>query len=389
MLLVEPCHERLGHASFNRAFLATIREALPGARIMFACASEYRQDVAGDHEGHGIGAWIDARAWPHPSFSPAECWRRFKWLARLLRDARGAGGDPSHVVILGSSGPLLLAVFAIKVLLLSKRCRVLTVLHGNANEIVHGWQPRNVILKAFSFRSAMRLLTVFNVQAIALEAWIADTLREAFPGHAASIGCIPHAVDEGERLPSPARRDSGSALRVLFLGQATPYKGFEEFVRLAELAQRRNGFDGEFRAVGSVRPDVRHVDQSPLARRATETGVPRSEFLGEVANGDFVFMWQSGHYELSPSGVLLDCICHGIPMVGRRSVAIDEIERRHGPVGLFADDLESLLVRLMRLLSDPALRQGVVAEWKANLEMARLERLPRSLSSVARRHLVG
>jgi len=390
VLLIEPCHERLGHASFNRAFLATVREALPAARITFACATGYRQDLAGGRTGRAIGAsWMDAPAWPHPNFSPTECWRRFRWLARLVRRAREAGRDPSHVVVLGSSGPLLLAVFAIKVLFLRKGCRVLTVLHGNANEIVHGWQPRNVVLKAFSFRSAMRLLRVFDVQAIALEAWIAEKLREAFPAHATSIGCIPHAVDEGERLPAPARPGSGSALTVLFLGQATPYKGFEEFVRLAGLARRQEGFCGEFRAVGSVRPDVRHVDQSPLARRAAEAGVPRAELLAEAANADFVFMWQNGHYELSPSGVLLDCISLGIPMVGCRSVAIDEIERRHGPVGMFAEDPESLLVRLIGLKADPALRQRLVSEWKTNLEKARLERLPRSLGSVARRQLLA
>jgi glycosyltransferase involved in cell wall biosynthesis len=380
VLLIEPCHTELGHASFNRAFAAMIREAFPAAKIVFACAPGYRDSLASQSSERRIAdAWIDAEAWSHPNFSWLECWKRYRWLAGVIGRMRRLHSEPSHVVVLGSSGPLLLAMFATRALLLKRACRMLAVLHGNANEIVHGWRPRNPMRRAASFRSALALLRVSRVELIALEAWIAGKLRSALPRHAESITFIPHGVDADERLPAAIRSDS--RLRVLFVGQATPYKGFAEFVRLATLAIP--GDELEFRAVGSIRPDVRSIDQSALARRASERGVSRAEMLDEIAHGDLVFMWQSEHYALSPSGVLLDCVNLGIPMVGRRNLGIEEIERRYGPVGLFAPDLDALLPALARL-RNPALRQRLVGRWKANLARARQDRLPQALAAVAR-----
>jgi glycosyltransferase involved in cell wall biosynthesis len=383
VLLIEPCHAELGHAPFNRAFAAMIREAFPAAKIAFACAPGHRDSLASHASERQIAdAWIDAEAWPHPNFSWLECWKRYRWLAGVIGRMRRLHGEPSHVVVLGSSGPLLLAMFAARALLLKRACRMLAVLHGNANEIVHGWRPRNPVRRATSFRSALALLRVSRVELIALEAWIAGKLRSAFPRHAESITFIPHGVDADEQLPAATR--SHSTLRVLFVGQATPYKGFAEFVRLATLVTP--GDELEFRAVGSVRPDVRGIDQSALARRASERGVSRAEMLDEIGHGDLVFMWQSEHYALSPSGVLLDCVNLGIPMVGRRNLAIEEIERRYGPVGLFAPDLDALLPALARL-RNPALRERLVGRWKANLARARQDRLPHTLAGVARRVL--
>jgi hypothetical protein len=225
-----------------------------------------------------------------------------------------------------------------------------------------------------------------RVSVIVLESFIAEQLRSRYPRQSAEILCIPHGFDESESLPLPGPRGDPRVLRILFVGQATPPKGFVEFVRLADLARSRGNGRMEFRAAGAVRRDTRAIDQSALARRAGEDPLPRSELLLELSATDFVFTWQSEHYDLTPSGILLDCIGLGVPMVGRRSRAIAALEARYGACGLFADDLESLLHGLSAM-DDPEQRQRQLETWRANLRRARADRRAEALGVIAAREL--
>ena len=386
LLLVEPWFTRIGHVSFNRAFLAIVRAAFPDARITFACSPGYRTDLGEMQVGQDGGAhWIEAAAWPHPDHSAGEFWRRTRWLIGLLGRARERGITPTHLIVLGSSGPLLLATFVAKALRLPRRCKTFTVMHG-ANEIFQGWQPRNPLARLFSFRTAFELLPAIGIKVIALEMSIAQELRNSFPKQASAIRCIPHGYDETEFPPESPPSANGGPLRILFLGQATPHKGFAEFVRLAELARTSGKVQMEFRAAGAVRKDTQDIDQSALARRAGDRPLERSELLAELSAADLVFAWQSEYYELSPSGVLLDCIGAGVPMVGRRSQAIVALEAKYGPCGLFADDIESVFSALA-LLDDFANRHRQTSIWRSSLLKARTDRSAQVLGVVARREL--
>src|SRR5262249_43940636 len=151
---------------------------------------------------------------------------RTRWLLDLLRRARKAGIEPTHLIVLGSSGPLLLAAAVARALGLPKGSTVFNVLHG-ANDIFQNWKPRNPLTRLFSFRTAFELLPRIGIKVIALEPFIAQALRTTFPGVGRMILCIPHGFDEEEFPLTRATRTDGT-LRVLFLGQATPHKGFAD-----------------------------------------------------------------------------------------------------------------------------------------------------------------
>jgi hypothetical protein len=392
IVLVEPWFTASGHIPFNRAFLAIVREAFPAAQITFACSAQYRSELEENHHGRGrIDHWIEAAAWTQSTIDGGigEFWRRARWLVRLFSRIRGQGITPTHVVILGSSGPLLLAACAAKILRLPARSSLFAVLHG-ADEIVHGWQPRNPLRRLLTFRSAIGLLSRLDIKVIALESFIAQELRERFPGQAQAILCIPHGYDEAEAgltgAAGAARATAAAPLRILFLGQATPQKGFAEFVSLAERARAAQGGQMEFRAAGALRRDTRNIDQSALARRAGDEPLERSELLAELSSADLVFTWQSEHYQLKPSGMLLDCINLAVPMVGRRSHAITMLEAEYGACGLFADDVESVYSALVQL-TEVADRRRRISVWSGNLGRARIARGARSLGAIARREL--
>jgi hypothetical protein len=388
VILVEPWYAKTGHVPFNRAFLTVIREAFPGARITFACSPEYRSELGETQGGRNrIAHWIDAVAWTQSTTDGGvgEFWRRARWLVGLLGRVRNKGITPTHLIILGSSGPLLLAAFAAKVLRLPRSCKTFTVLHG-VNGLFHGWRPRNPLLRLFTFRTAIKLLPAMDIKVIALEMFIAQKIRDSFPRQAKAILCIPHGYDETESLPASPPSANAGPLRILFLGQATPHKGFAEFVRLAELARASGNAQMEFRAAGSVRQDTRDIDQSALSRRAGDRPLERRELLAELSTADLVFAWQSEYYELTPSGMLLDCIGLGVPMVGRRSHAIAMLEADYGACGLFANDIESLFSALAQL-DDRDNRRRQTSTWRDSLRKARIDRSARVLGVVARREL--
>jgi len=388
IVLVEPWYAKTGHVPFNRAFLAVIREAYPSARITFACSPEYRSELGETQGGpNPIAHWIDAAAWTQSTTDGGigEFWKRAQWLVGVLGRVRDKGIAPTHLVVLGSSGPLLLAAFAAKVVRLPRSCKTFAVVHG-ADGLVHGWQPRNPLLRLFTFRTTIRLLPAMGIKVIVLEMSIAQKIRDCFPRQAKAILCIPHGYDETESVAaSPTSANTGH-LRILFLGQATPHKGFAEFVRLAELARASGDAEMEFRAVGPARRDVRDIDQSALSRRAGDRPLERREFLAELSAADLVFIWHSEYYELTPSGILLDCIGMGVPMVGRRSQPIAALEAEYGACGLFVKDIESLFSALTQL-NDLANRRRQTSPWRDNLRKARIDRSAQALGVVARREL--
>jgi hypothetical protein len=268
---------------------------------------------------------------------------------------------------------------------LPRACKIFAVLHGG-NEILRGWQPRNPVLRLLSFRTAIKLLSLLGMKVIAAEMFIAEELRGRFPTQARQIRCIPMAYDETEFLPSVTPGRDDGPLRVLFLGQATPHKGFAEFVQLAEQARTLGVGRMEFRAAGALRQDTRSIDQSALARRAGDSPLARSELLVELAHADLVYTWHSEYYDVTSSGTLLDCVGLGVPMVGLRSRAIAAIEAKYGAFGLFADDITSLFPALAQLCEVDNRRRQIAA-WKLNLRRARVDRSAQALGPVARQEL--
>ena len=222
VMLVEPWYAKSGHVPFNRAFINVIREAFPEAQITFACSPQYRNELGESHgQRRWVDHWIDATAWPQSTTDGGigEFWERAKWLAELLGRVGDNGTIPTHLVILGSSGPLLLATFAAKVLRLPKSCKTFAVVHG-AHGVIHGWRPRNPFRRLFAFRTAMKILPAMGIKIIVLEEFIAQKLRDCFPKQEKAILCIPHGYDETESLPARPERDNGVTLRVLFLGSS-------------------------------------------------------------------------------------------------------------------------------------------------------------------------
>lgn len=389
ILIVEPNHAGMGHVPFNRAFVATVKRAFPDAAIVFACSPEHRREIAADQGVAAmIAAWVPIDAWPSSEQSFGELWRRLRWLARLRSGLQGANARPEHTVLLGSSGPILCALEMAR-WLRWRRTKLFVVLHGNAGGLIHGWRPRNPLRRWLSFDSAFQRGARSGVKAIVPEAWVAERLITAHACSPDAIVVIPHAVDEADAASEPvAARPAVLARPILFIGQATLDKGFREFAAMARLARERGLQALAFRAVGALRRDAADVDMSALERRPGAAPVARAELVAEIAAAKFAFMWHSEHYETSPSGVLVDCIAHGVPLCGRRSAATESIERENGAIGIFEDNLDALLARLTESAPDEV--YGAQASvWKANLYKARLARSPAALARLTRKAMLG
>jgi hypothetical protein len=386
VLLVEQWFERPGHVQANRGFIALVRASLSSARVVFACAPKYRREIGNDPKVESaVAAWVDCDAWPPGSTLVREAWRRTVSLWRLAGQLRRKGIRPTHVVVLGSSGATLAAMCIMRARL-PRGCRMFAVLHGNASEIFLGWRPRNPLKRLFTFRAMLEFLPTTGMKAVALEPWIADRLRNQLPHLSKSIVCIPLGFDEGEALPARVRAADSEGLRILFVGQATPDKGFREFAHLATIARERPAWRGEFRVAGALRRDAADIDQSALARSAGDRPLARADMLSELAEADFVFVWQSEHYDLSPSGVVLDCVAHGVPMTGRRGPGIEALEQSYGRCGVFAETVEQLVADLEEVAKSGE-RSRLAETWLQSLARARAARTAARLAPDARRIL--
>src|SRR5512138_860669 len=198
IVLVEAWYKSFGHVQFNRAFLSTVESAFADGRVTMACSTDYRRDLesAGGVEIK-LRNWIECDAWSHTGHTPGEFYRRTLWLADLMQRLRKAGEPATHLVVLGASGPIILALWAARWITFARDLKTFTILHGG-DEILRAWQPRNPFLRLFTFQSAIRRLPLVRVKAIAAEAFIARGLQKLFPKQAANFSCIPMAFDEVE-----------------------------------------------------------------------------------------------------------------------------------------------------------------------------------------------
>jgi len=100
----------------------------------------------------------------------------------------------------------------------------------------------------------------------------------------------------------------------------------------------------EFHAIGRL-PVEGNPTTLELDGLATKPGVRRMSrvnFIHGVKQLDFIiFPHHAGHYDLSPSGTLLDAIAWEKPLVARSLPIFENIVKKHGDIGyLFRSDME-------------------------------------------------
>jgi glycosyltransferase involved in cell wall biosynthesis len=145
----------------------------------------------------------------------------------------------------------------------------------------------------------------------------------------------------------------GTPLRFGFLGLATDAKGFPAFLEMASALKSRFGDRVEFHAIGTTPPDSVAPPMDALAVKPAVAKASRSDFARAVRQLHFVCLpYQGAQYELSPSGVLVDAIAYGKPMLSSGIPLVKELFERFGDIGFLCTDTPNFCDTIAQIVSN-------------------------------------
>ena len=231
------------------------------------------------------------------------------------------------------------------------------VMHGGLAELV----PRRGRFARFiprGLRSAMSLMAARQFRFIVLEAIqgpIADHRachRENHAGRSPSAagGCTT------DRRTHLARRTHPYCLARL----GNTQKGLFVFAECARRFDLTLPGQAEFHCIGRTHADALERIGPFLQyfrTRPASAPLPREQYRELLSTMHYAcFFFVGGHYDLTASGALLDCIAAGLPIIGRRNALLESIESTFGPIGVLYDseDPDAAVRRAIEVRPMPA-----------------------------------
>jgi glycosyltransferase involved in cell wall biosynthesis len=376
IVVCEPVCWGWEHVAINAALLEIVRLAFPSSEIAFygeASHISHLQSEIGEAIS-GTIMWRSVRLAPRHS-PPSRRWSVDVGLAlRLLKVLRAA---PEGRLLLCGATPAM--VLAIKLMMRRGALRtneVQVVCHGWLSRL-RGWRSRNPFLRILDWRTALTIGNDPRIQFVVLEESIRDTLAAEFPRLARHLAVLPHPIPPSE--PFVADYHLRAPFRFGFLGLASDAKGFPAFLEMASSLRGRFGDRVEFHAVGTLPPGSAPPSMEPLTVKAGLVKANRTDFSLAIRQLHYVCLPYNGsHYELSPSGVLMDAIAFGKPVLATGIPLVKELFDRYGDIGFMCTDTRDFCNTMTDIVN-----QADEAHYRAQVNALRAVRASRTPATLA------
>ena len=200
---------------------------------------------------------------------------------------------------------------------------------------------------------------------------------------------MPETVTRIDVLPLPVNqaeiavcRDAlfGRPLHIGLVGQATEAKGITAFLTLAH---RFDPSEVVFHLVGRMPAGDDPARYAPLAEPVQDTPLTRPEFTRRLGLLHYVCLpMQSGYYDLSASGAVIDAITWLRPVIATPLPALQEMFGANGDIGYLCRDIEAMHATITAIVRTmDAARYAAQAE---RLRLLRDSRTPVALSGTVR-----
>lgn len=373
ILLCELSFSGRAHVPFNAGLLATIHAAFPKENLSFYGARTHIAELKNEVSP----SLANSINWQHigPPASDASYWQRFLCELRIFRRVLGILGADAHSrLILTSAYPSTVLALKVARALGPKNCCVQIILHGMSGIV--GKRYRRPILRFQDMKSALTLFGNSGIHYIVLERSICDTVVTSFPLLSAKIDALEHPISPNQvELPEVPFVEP---IRFGFLGLADKAKGYPVFVDLANRVTAKYGKRAEFHAIGHGN-SINLCVTDALLTKPQSTLMSRTDFLNGVSSLHFIVLaHEAGAYTLTASGVLLDAIAWGKPMICRKIPIFESVFKTHGDIGyLFNDDedLIGVVEKIVEQADDSRYRRQI-----DNLRNARKTRQPEALA---------
>ncbi len=365
------------HAPFNAGLLATAEMAFPTESLWFFGAAAHIDALKGQ-----VGsALAEAITWIviEPPAPGTPYLRRFsRELTIVRRVMRASVSDPRSRIVFTSAYPSTVMALKTARPFIARSVPVQVVLHGLSGVV--GKRYRHPIRRLQDMKTALMLFGNRGIQYIVLEQAVHDRIKTNVPALAKNFQTFDHPIapDEG----GTATGDISEPIRFGFLGLALASKGFPLFVELANEVGKRYGRRVEFHAIGRFPEQATPMAGTEVLTTAPRTGssLSRAEFIRGVMPLHFIFLLhEANSYSMTASGVLLDAIAWGKPVIARNIPIFHGMFKKYGDIGyLFNNEahLRSLVDQVMQDTDRNRYRRQVV-----NLRSARESRSPASLAA--------
>jgi hypothetical protein len=213
---------------------------------------------------------------------------------------------------------------------------ILIVLHGNATEL--SWRSRNPISRFFDLTSAIRLGAWLGFTFIVLEKDIEAEVRCLLPELGPRLATLSHPLQDYERAETEVIA-SPNPVRLGYLGLASAEKGFPIFASLAVALTREHPGTFEFSAIGPLVMDISTIDLSGLTIKPSSGKIPHSEYITAAHSLHYICLpYSATHYRLSASGILLDALALGKPIIAIELPSLRTLFRQYGELGFLCRD---------------------------------------------------
>jgi glycosyltransferase involved in cell wall biosynthesis len=333
IVVLEPDCEGEAHLPFNAGILAALAAAAPAAGIEFHAAASHRAALM-----PVLSPTVAARLHGGPLAGAGHHGRRRMVDPALLRRlwASPAGAGDRVVVPTATRGSFFALALA---------TRLGRVARGTAFAVGHSlladlWEKprRNPLLRRVDLTHALRAFLAAGHRLVVLEAGIEMEFAARFPDLAHAVRLWPHPLPPAiPAMPAGPIPGAGNRPRIGFLGWTGGDKGFGAFLAAA----RDFAGAAEFHAIGHGAPGDGDPGRAGLGALATAPRAgfwPRAEYARHAAALDYVCMFYDARaYRFVASGVLMDALAFGIPVIAPDIPLLARIAAQHGEIGLLYD----------------------------------------------------
>jgi glycosyltransferase involved in cell wall biosynthesis len=365
------------HVPFNAGLLATIHGALPKERITFYGSSTHIHELKRElTQSLAVSiAWTEIS----PPTSGTAYFRRFICELRILRRlVQLLGRGSNSRLVLTSAYPSTVLAVKIARCFRSRLVPVQIVLHGMSGVV--GKRFRRPIRRFQDMKTALTLLGNTGIQYIVLEQSIRDTIISNCALLSGKMYALEHPISPRQAELPAINLDE--PIRFGFLGLADEAKGFPVFVETANHITAKYGSRVEFHAIGHIPANSMTTNGiDALTTKPQSTQMSRAAFLRGVTPLHFIVLpHEAASYNLTASGVLIDAIACGKPLISRKIALFESVFKKYGDIGYLFTDNEELKDVIERILqeSDKAHYQRQIY----HLQNARKARHPEALAEV-------
>jgi|GEM_PF-1449516 hypothetical protein len=383
ILVAEPVRRGPTHQAFNASLILACHAALPEHQIVVLAFDDHLNAL---REVLGAPDWLVLEQFPPAFDSGCQTFVSAMHVASTVYQS--AVSRQADSLILTSVTNKLLWAYRLLGLLKKRPRNVIAVFHAGLASIVRK-RLFGRLRKFFSGRSAI-MLSEKNMRFIVLERAIHKELFRRDARLAQRFSVLPHPLPPDLLNQSTRNQDSVvSPIRLGLLGLATPQKGLLQFLALAKAAKSQFPGEFDFQLVGRLHTDYQYLAgeiEEATDRKVPEEVLSRGDFVARLRELDFaLFLFQGVYYELTASGVLVDCIALNLPVISTENGLVDEMESEVGPIGvrLKNESMECLSSELMQCLSESS-----YFEMTENLRRLSENRTPDALAPALRKLLM-